>query len=61
MAGIGPVPMMEGSRPTWAHDTILAMGFTPRLAASDWLIRTVAAAPSFIPVNKNKNSFTFIF
>lgn len=56
IAGIGPVPMTEGSRPAWAHDTILAMGFTPRLAASDWLIRTVAAAPSFIPADKNKTA-----
>lgn len=51
IAGIGPVPMTEGSRPTWAHETILAMGFMPRLEASDWLIKTVAAAPSFMPVN----------
>lgn len=61
MAGIGPVPMTEGSRPAWAHDTILAMGFAPRLAASDWLIRTVAAAPSFIPAEeKNKTALRLL-
>lgn len=47
--------MIDGSRPAWADDTILAMGFTPRLTASDWLIRTVAAAPSLIPWVKKQN------
>ncbi len=52
MAGIGPVPMTEGSRPAWAQDVIRAIGFKPRLWASDWLMRTVAAAPSFMPVKQ---------
>lgn len=29
-----------------------AIGFKPRLWASDWLMRTVAAAPSFMPVKQ---------
>ncbi len=52
MAGIGPVPMTEGSRPAWAQDVIRAIGFKPRLWASDWFMRTVAAAPSFMPVKQ---------
>lgn len=52
MAGIGPVPMTEGSRPAWAQEVMRAIGFKPRLWASDWLMRTAAAAPSFMPVKQ---------
>src|ERR1700758_4365650 len=48
-AGIGPVPMMEGSTPACAHDTIRANGVLPSLAASLALISTKAAAPSLMP------------
>lgn len=54
MAGIGPVPMTEGSRPAWAQDVMRAIGFKPRLWASAWLMRTVAAAPSFTPVKQKQ-------
>lgn len=57
MAAMGPVPMMDGSRPAWAQDTIFAIGLMPRLCASDWLIKTVAAAPSFTPTR----NFSFQF
>lgn len=50
MAGIGPVPMMEGSTPTCDHETIFAKGVSPRRPASDFFIRITAAAPSFIPI-----------
>src|SRR5436305_13170562 len=48
-AGIGPVPMIEGSTPAWAQDTMRASGVLPRLAASLAFINTTAAAPSLIP------------
>ena len=52
MAGIGPTPITEGSTPAWDQETILAKGFSIRLSASVFFIRTTAAAPSFIPENK---------
>src|SRR6516225_2021833 len=48
-AGIGPVPMMAGSTPAWAQDTMRASTLRFSLAASLALIRTTAAAPSLIP------------
>jgi hypothetical protein len=42
-AGIGPVPMIAGSTPAVAQDTIRAIGVMPRLEASASLISTVAA------------------
>src|SRR3954447_13086385 len=48
-AGIGPVPMIAGSTPAGAQDTIRASGVLPRLAASLAVISTTAAAPSLIP------------
>src|SRR3989442_3747814 len=48
-AGIGPVPMIEGSTPAWAQDTMHASGVLPRLAASLAFISTTAAAPSLMP------------
>lgn len=47
---MGPTPIMDGSMPVWAQDTIRAKGIRPLLAASDFFIRITAAAPSFIPV-----------
>lgn len=49
IAGIGPVPIMEGSTPACDQETISAKGVSPRFSASDFFIRTTAAAPSFIP------------
>src|SRR4051812_50162994 len=48
-AGIGPVPMIAGSTPACAHDTMRASGVLPRLAASLAFISTTAAAPSLMP------------
>ena len=52
MAGIVPAPIMEGSTPACDQETFLAKGLSLRLSASVFFIRTTAAAPSFIPVNK---------
>jgi hypothetical protein len=49
LAGIGPVPMMLGSTPEVAQDTILAMGVMPRAFAVAALINTATAAPSLMP------------
>lgn len=49
IAGIGPVPIILGSTPLWAIATIWAKGFISLLIASSFVIRTTAAAPSFIP------------
>ena len=48
-AGMGPVPMMEGSTPAWAQETMRASGSRPRLRASDWRMSTTQAAPSLMP------------
>src|SRR6201991_3195968 len=48
-AGIGPVPMIDGSTPACPHETIRASGVLPSLAACLALISTRAAAPSLIP------------
>src|SRR5262245_56681390 len=48
-AGIGPVPMIAGSTPACAQDTMRASGVLPRLAASLAVISTTAAAPSLMP------------
>src|SRR3984893_17871444 len=45
----GPIPMIAGSTPVVAHDTILANGLMPRFLASSALISTSAAAPSLMP------------
>lgn len=50
MAGIGPIPIREGSTPACDQEMICAKGVSPRLSASDFFMRTTAAAPSFIPV-----------
>src|SRR5665213_1370231 len=48
-AGIGPVPMIAGSTPAVAQETMRASGVTPRRAASATDISTRAAAPSLMP------------
>ena len=48
-AGIGPVPMIAGSTPACAQETMRASGVLPRLAASLAFISTTAAAPSLMP------------
>ncbi len=48
-AGIGPVPMICGSTPAVAQETIRAIGVMPRRDASPSLISTAAAAPSLMP------------
>src|SRR5271169_5358268 len=48
-AGIGPVPMILGSTPACAQDTMRASGFLPSLAACLAVISTTAAAPSLMP------------
>src|SRR5690348_7368442 len=45
----GPMPMIAGSTPVVAHDTIFASGLIPRFFASSALISTSAAAPSLMP------------
>lgn len=57
IAGIGPIPIMEGSTPACAQETICAKGVSPRLPASDFFIRTTAAAPSLIPVKQECLAF----
>lgn len=49
MAGIGPVPITDGSTPACAQATTFANGVNPLLAASVFDISTMAAAPSLIP------------
>src|SRR2546423_13068458 len=48
-AGIGPVPMIAGSTPAVAQETMRASGFKPRLSASAAGISTTPAAPSLMP------------
>src|ERR1051326_4861786 len=48
-AGIGPVPMMAGSTPACAQETIRASTLRPSLAAWLAFMSTTAAAPSLIP------------
>src|SRR6059058_3654080 len=48
-AGIGPVPIIAGSTPAVAQETMRASGFSPRLSASVAVISTIAAAPSLMP------------
>src|SRR3954470_1950085 len=48
-AGMGPVPMIDGSTPACAQDTIRASGVLPLFCAWAALIRTTAAAPSLRP------------
>lgn len=48
-AGTGPVPIIDGSTPAWAQDTMRTMGFKPLSFASFPLIITTTAAPSFRP------------
>ena len=43
------MPMIDGSTPVVAQDTIFASGVMPRFLASSALIRTSAAAPSLMP------------
>ena len=56
-AGIGPEPMIFGSTPAWAQDTIRASGFLPSLAACLAVISTTAAAPSFKPLTLLSGTF----
>ena len=49
-AGIGPVPMIEGSTPACAQETMRASGVMPRLRASASVMSTTAAAPSLMPL-----------
>src|SRR6266702_2856294 len=48
-AGIGPLPMIAGSTPACAQETMRASGALPSLAASLAFISTTAAAPSLMP------------
>src|SRR5689334_20132075 len=48
-AGMGPVPMIFGSTPALAQETIRANGLMLRFSASFALISTSAAAPSLMP------------
>ena len=48
-AEIGPVPMIEGSTPVVAQDTMRANGLMPRFFASASVISTTTAAPSLRP------------
>ena len=48
-AGIGPVPMICGSTPAVAQETMRTSGVMPRRAASASVISRVAAAPSLMP------------
>src|SRR6201981_1633482 len=43
--GIGPVPMILGSTPAWAHDTMRASGVLPSFAASLAFISHTDARP----------------
>ena len=47
---MGPTPIIDGSIPVWAQDTMWAKGVRPLLAASDFFITITAAAPSPRPV-----------
>ena len=47
--GSGPVPMIAGSTPAVAQETMRASGFSPRFSASAAVISTTAAAPSLMP------------
>src|SRR5207302_1324840 len=49
--GTGPIPMMLGSTPATAHDTIRPTGFNPCSFAIFSLVTTTAAPPSTIPNN----------
>lgn len=49
IAGIGPVPIIAGSKPACAQETMRANGVRPLSWAIDFFIRITAAAPSFIP------------
>src|SRR5436305_9247824 len=49
LAGIGPVPMIAGSTPAVAQDTMRASGLAPRRRAASAVISTTAAAPSLMP------------
>src|SRR5207244_13269530 len=49
LAGMGPVPMIAGSTPAVAQETMRASGRRPRLAAASAVISTTAAAPSLMP------------
>ncbi|MNT03981.1 hypothetical protein D3C72_1385430 [compost metagenome] len=48
-AGIGPVPMIDGSTPAVAQEAMRARGSRPRALASSADISTRAAAPSLMP------------
>ena len=50
LAGIGPVPIIEGSTPALAHEAILAIGSIFFFLTSSLLITVNAAAPSLIPL-----------
>ena len=49
VAGIGPVPMIDGSTPALAKALIVASGLAPIASAFSLDIKTMAAAPSLIP------------
>ena len=49
MAGTGPIPIIEGSTPATAIETILAIGWRLYWVMAFSLARINAAAPSFIP------------
>jgi hypothetical protein len=45
----GPMPMIEGSTPAWANETMTAIGVSPFDWATFASAKTKAAAPSLIP------------
>jgi hypothetical protein len=49
LAGMGPMPMIDGSTPAVAHDTMRASGVSAALLGFVGLISTSAAAPSLMP------------
>src|SRR5215831_19912578 len=49
VAGTGPIPMIEGSTPATAIETIFAVGFNPNFFTADSLASNMAAAPSLMP------------
>ena len=57
IAVIGLIPMMSGSTPTCAHETILAKGGVSMPNFLRWLApaTTSAAAPSFIPITHGEH------
>ena len=50
VAGRGPIPITAGSTPATAMLFILANGFNPNFFTAASLAKSIAAAPSFMPL-----------